>query len=67
MITMKCYYTLFTKKGLASNIGSYILLFNILAFMISGIFFYKCGFHFLEEDINVIISSKEENYKNNSG
>ena len=60
---MKCYYTLFTKKGLAANIGSYILFFNILAFMISGIFFYKCGFHFLEEDISVIISSKEEKYK----
>ena len=42
MITMKCYYTLFTKDGLVKNIGSYLLLFIILIFISSGIFFYKC-------------------------
>ena len=29
MITMKCYYTLFTKNNKKKNIGSYILLFTI--------------------------------------
>ena len=35
MIIMKCYYTLFTKNGFIKNIGSYILLFTILLFVIS--------------------------------
>ena len=55
MITMKCYYTLFTKDGLLKNIGSYILLFTIVLFIISGILFYKCGYFTLEEDIKEIV------------
>ena len=66
MITMKCVHTLFTKNGLIKNIGSYILLFTILLFLISGILFYKCGYMLLEDDINKIIESrKNENMKNN--
>ena len=61
MITMKCYYVLFTKEGLATNIGSYILIFITIFFMISAFLFYKCGFLFLEEDINEIIQFKEKN------
>ena len=66
MITMKCYYTLFSKTGLIKNIGSYILLFTILVIMISAILFYKYGFHFLEEHIQNIMNTKErqENNKN---
>ena len=63
MITMKCYYTLFTKNGLLGNIGSYILLFTILLFMISSILFYKCGYNLLEDEIRDIIDTKEEKFK----
>ena len=65
MITMKCFYTLFTKKGLYKNLGSYILLFIILTFTISGILFYKFGYYLLEEAITEIIESKEKNNKIN--
>ena len=64
MITMKCYYTLFTKNGLIKNIGSYILLFTILLFLISLILFYKCGYPLLENDIREIMNSKEKNNYN---
>ena len=60
---MKCYYTLFTKSGLIKNIGSYILLFTIILFLISGILFYKCGYHLLEDEIKEIMKKKEENSK----
>ena len=66
IITMKCVYTLFTKNGLIKNIGSYILLFTILLFLISMILFYKCGYNLLEDDIKEIIEIKNENnIKNN--
>ena len=64
MFAMKCYYTLFSKTGLLKNIGSYILLFTILLFLISIILFYKCGYNFLEDDIQEIMDSKEEEIKN---
>ena len=70
MITMKCYKTLFTKDGLLKNIGSYILLFTILLFLISIILFYKCGYYMLEDKIKEIYSDKvkknnSQDYKNN--
>ena len=58
-VAMKCFYTLFTKKGLLKNIGSYILLFIILFISISAILFYKCGYHLLEDDITKIIKFKK--------
>ena len=63
---MKCYYTLFTKKGLENNIGSYLLLFTIFLFLCSGILYYKCGYNLMEDDIKEIIRTKEqkEKYKN---
>ena len=67
MITIKCYKTLFTKDGLKSNIGSYILLFIILLFLVNIILFYKCGYIMLEEKIDKIYKLKiNENYNNNS-
>ena len=60
MITMKCYYTLFSKTGLIKNIGSYILLFTILFIIISGLLFHKCGYHLLEDDIKTIMDEKEQ-------
>ena len=60
MITMKCYYTLFTKNGLANNIGSYILIFITCFFISLGILFYKCGYPLLEEMIKEIINIKKQ-------
>ena len=67
MVSMKCYYTLFTKEGIYKNIGSYILIIINISFIISGILFYKFGYHFLEEDINKILykKSQENNINNN--
>ena len=61
IITMKCVYTLFTKEGLKSNIGSYILLFVIVLFTTSSILFYKVGYVLLENCINNIILEKSKN------
>ena len=66
MITMKCYYTLFTKEGLYKNIVSYILIFTILLLLISSILFYKCGYYLLEDVIQEIINLKETNIKGNN-
>ena len=60
MITMKWYYTLFTKDGLAKNIGSYILLIIIFLFICLGILFYKCGYPLLEDMIKEIINIKNK-------
>ena len=64
MVTMKCYYTLFTKDGLAKNIGSYILLIITFLFICLGISFYKCGYPSLEELITEIINIKNKKEKN---
>ena len=66
MVTMKCYYTLFTKDGLLTNIGSFLLLFTILLFLVSGIIFYKCGYNLLEMYIDEIISLKGKKKIKNS-
>ena len=58
--TMKCYDVLFSKEGLLTNIGSYILLLIILIHMISTIIFYKCGYYFLENNIKNIIKKKKK-------
>ena len=56
IVTMKCTYTLFTKDGILKNIGSYILIFNILLFAISIIIFFKFGFFLFEQDIKKVLS-----------
>ena len=66
MISMKCYYTLFTKEGIYKNLGNYILLFVSLLFMLSAVFFYKFGFYFLEESISKVLKGKNKNNKKNS-
>ena len=63
MITMKCVYTLFTKDGISSNIANYIFIFFIIFFIFSGIYFYKCSYNKLEDDIKEILEAKEENKK----
>ena len=62
-ISLKCTQTLFTKDGLLTNIGNYILLFTFIFFIISVIIFYKCGYHIIETAIKEIISKKEKNNK----
>ena len=64
--TMKCYEVLFSKEGLLKNIGSYILLLIILIHMISTIFFYKCGYYFLENNIKNLIKKKKKEKPNKS-
>ena len=66
MVTMKCYYTLFTKEGLSKNMGSYIMIFTIILILISSILFYKCGYNLLVNDIKEIIELKEVNMKENN-
>ena len=61
MVTMKCYYTLFTKDGLNKNIANYIIAISTIIFIILAIFFYKVGFPLIEENINKIIESKKKN------
>jgi hypothetical protein len=58
MATMKCIDTLFSKEGLLTNIGNYILLSIIIIFLISSIFFYKCGYFLIEKMIEEIIKKK---------
>ena len=64
---MKCYYSLFTKEGLLYNIGSYILLFTILVYIISIFIFVSKGYYSLIKSINKIkinelrIFNKEKN------
>ena len=66
MVTMKCVYTLFTKEGLISNIGSYIFAFIIILFLVSSILFYKIGYTLIESDIQSIMDEKQINEKQNN-
>ena len=66
LITMKCASTLFTKNGLLTNIANYILLFCILLFVILFILYLKLGSHFIDKDIEQIISEEKKfKYSNN--
>ena len=56
--TLKCYDLLFSKEGLLSNIGSYIIIFIIILHLISVILFYKCGYHIIDTYIEDIIDDK---------
>ena len=63
--TMKCISLLFSKNGLLKNLGSYILIFTILLFIISIVIFYKCGYQIIQNKINDILDLKIK-YKNNT-
>ena len=63
MNSIKCYYTLFTKEGIITNIANYILLFTIILFLISSILFYKCGYHLLEMVIQNKLSLRSDKIK----
>ena len=65
VITMKCTHTLFSKEGLITNIGNYLLVFTFIFFMISAIIFYKCGYSIIENKIKNILATKRDNKKVN--
>ena len=56
---MKCYDLVFSKDGLLSNIGSYILILIIILHLISIIIFYKCGYQILDTSIQDMIEDKK--------
>ena len=67
--TIKCYYTLFTKEGIITNIANYILLITIILFMLSSFLFYKCGYNIIEmiiQDKLSLRSDKIKQYKCNN-
>ena len=57
---MKCVDTLFSKDGLITNIGSYLLLFTFAFFAISIYIFYKCGYHIIENNIEEVLNLKKK-------
>ena len=61
--TMKCISLLFSKNGLLTNLGSYILLCSIFFFAISLVLFYKCGSQIIEENIKDILKLKLKDNK----
>ena len=58
---MKCINKLFSKEGLLTNVGSYLLIFTLIFFTISTFIFYKCGHMIIEDNINRIIGSRHIN------
>ena len=60
---IKCYIVLFTKEGIETNIGSYILLLIIFIFISSCIFFIVKGFSLLCDLIEKIVLKKLNNNK----
>ena len=63
IVSIKCTKALFSKKGLKNNISSYIILIFIAHFLLSIIFFIKCGYKLLEQIINKILKEKESIHK----
>ena len=61
IVAMKCIYTLFTKDGLLTNYGSYIILLIIIIFIILIILYFKFGIYLIEKDIKAIILQKKNN------
>ena len=58
--TMKCVSLLFSKNGLLTNIGSYILFLTIGIFGVSIFIFYKCGYQLIENNIKEILKLKNK-------
>ena len=58
IISIKCTKALFSKEGLKNNISSYILIIFITHFLLSLLFFIKCGYPLLEKIIYNILKEK---------
>jgi len=61
IVTMKCTYTLFSKKGLSKNIGNYIFTFIFIFLVICTILFIKVGLHLFDSFIKSILTLKNKN------
>ena len=61
IVTMKCTYTLFSKKGLSKNIGNYIFTFIFIFLVICTILFIKVGLHLFDSLIKSILTLKNKN------
>ena len=59
--TMKCMNELLSKDGLKYNIASYIMIFIFFYFLLSILFFIKCGYSNIEELIENIIDILKNN------
>ena len=57
---MKCYKLLFTKEGIATNIGSYLLLFIIFIFIVSTIIFPFKSYEILYKKVKNINDQKNK-------
>ena len=67
-----CYKSLFSKKGISKNIGSYIIIIIILIHIITMIIFYTKHFNLLKKKIKKIIYAiknieliNDDNYRKN--
>ena len=64
--TIKCVYQVFSKEGLAKNIGNYIFLIIILIFLVLGALFYRFGYHLIVLKIKEIVENEEYKVVNNT-
>ena len=55
---VKCYRLIFSKKGLVSNIGSYIILSVLFIHLITTILFFSLGNKLFLNKINKVIEQK---------
>jgi hypothetical protein len=60
IISIKCTKALFSKEGLKNNISSYILFIFIGHILLSILFFIKCGYQLLKNQIRKILNEKEK-------
>ena len=58
---IKCYYSVFKKDGLKSNIGSYLLLSITFVELILMIIFLAKGYYKFNNDIKEIITGNDQN------
>ena len=56
MMPIKC----LSLNGLKNNIASYILLFICFYFLLSTVYFMKCGYPLLKREVDKILKSKEK-------
>ena len=55
---LKCYKLIFSKEGLAKNIGNYIIIFILIFYIVSAIYFYFKGYNLICNQINDILNDK---------
>ena len=65
IISITCTKALFSKDGLKNNISSYILIIFITHYLVSILFFIKCGYPLLVNDIQKIINERQKVKKQN--